>query len=599
MFAKCILPAVKSRPDITQARAVRDRLARWRAGEYAALWREAVDMTRKRGKQRRKTQQQEQQSLKVKNAQRSKRLAQEGEYTRAVQALTSAGLADHTPATIRAMRDKHPTAQPSTFQSSDTSPQLAFTAKQVQRAIKSFRKGSAPGPDGLRAEHLKVAIKSTPSRQDKAEEAITRLVNKMADGSVPDSVAPFLSGARLHAGKKKGGTDIRPIAVGNIISRLTAECFSYALTDKAANIFCPHQMGVAVRGGMEALVQTVRQVVEGEEDDLMLLQLDFLNAFNHIDRTAAFKEVEEHFPEMMKWVLTCYGHQAVLMFGNTVILSQAGFHQGDPLASLLLSLVLHSVVRIINQRLPNLRVNGWYLDDGGLLGRLAELREAVDIVLEYGPPRGLLLSTKASSSNPKSTIWCPSATRASQLGEDPLDMGIPLVREPGIVLLGSPIGSVQYERSALQTIVDKVKEILDRLPLMEDPHSEYVLLRSCLSILKVMFTLRTTNPTNHADVWLEFDRNIRDALCRILGAALSHTQWKQATLPVSSGSLGLRTASDHCSAAYISSILSSQELKMQILDQTADDSPPDISQSLLDSLAEKTGAEQNIACLQG
>ena len=76
---------------------------------------------------------------------------------------------------------------------------------------------------------------------------------------------------------------------------------------------------------------------------------------------------------MMKWVLTCYGHQAVLMFGNTVILSQTGFHQGDPLASLLFSLVLHSVVRIINQRLPNLRVNGWYLDDGGVLGRLAEL----------------------------------------------------------------------------------------------------------------------------------------------------------------------------------------------------------------------------------
>ena len=64
--------------------------------------------------------------------------------------------------------------------------------------------------------------------------------------------------------------------------------------------------------------------------------------------------------------------------------------------------------------------------------------------------------------------------------------------------MGSPIGSVQYERSALQARVDKVKEILDRLPLMEDPHSEYVLLRSCLSIPKVMFTLRTTNPTNHA-----------------------------------------------------------------------------------------------------
>ena len=71
----------------------------------------------------------------------------------------------------------------------------------------------------------------------------------------------------------------------------------------------------------------------------------------------------------MKWVLTCYGHQ-----------SQAGFHNGDPLASLLFSLVLHSVVRIINLRLPNLHVNGWYLDDGGLLGKLAELREVVDIL---------------------------------------------------------------------------------------------------------------------------------------------------------------------------------------------------------------------------
>ena len=58
--------------------------------------------------------------------------SEEGEYTRAVQALTSAGLADHTPATIRAMRDKHPTAQPSNFQSTDDSPQLAFTAKQVE-----------------------------------------------------------------------------------------------------------------------------------------------------------------------------------------------------------------------------------------------------------------------------------------------------------------------------------------------------------------------------------------------------------------------------------------------------------------------------------
>ena len=37
MFAKAILPAAPLRPDTTQARAVRDRLARWRQGDYVAL----------------------------------------------------------------------------------------------------------------------------------------------------------------------------------------------------------------------------------------------------------------------------------------------------------------------------------------------------------------------------------------------------------------------------------------------------------------------------------------------------------------------------------------------------------------------------------
>ena len=40
-------------------------------------------------------------------------------------------------------------------------------------------------------------------------------------------------------------------------------------------------------------------------------------------------------------------------------------------------------------------------------------------------------------------------------------------------------------------------------------------------------------------------------------------------------------------------------MKLLILGLTAENSPPDVSPSLLDSLAEKTGAEQNIACLQG
>jgi hypothetical protein len=64
------------------------------------------------------------------------------------------------------MKKKHPVANPPTFQPSGDSPQLTFSSEQVLRAVKTFRKGSAPGLDGLRAEHLKVALnRTTPGRQ--------------------------------------------------------------------------------------------------------------------------------------------------------------------------------------------------------------------------------------------------------------------------------------------------------------------------------------------------------------------------------------------------------------------------------------------------
>ena len=107
---------------------------------------------------------------------------------------------------------------------------------------------------------------------------------------MPLEVCPYLSGARLHAGLKKDG-GIRPIAVGNIIRRLTAKCFSYAIANRASSYLSPCQLGVAVRGGLEAIIHSVREVVETKPEDVLILQVDLVNAFNCVDRDAVFKEV--------------------------------------------------------------------------------------------------------------------------------------------------------------------------------------------------------------------------------------------------------------------------------------------------------------------
>ena len=114
-----------------------------------------------------------------------------------------------------------------------------------------------------------------------------------------------------------------------------------------------------------------------------------------------------------------------------------------------------------------------------------------------------------------------------------------------------------------------------------------------------MYCLRTINPVPHQEVWQDFDAIIREALCKILGVSLIQQQWIQATLPIAVGGLGLRGASDHCFAAYITSLLSSQDLKQQILDKSEEECPPTITAEMLERLQATTGREDSIRSLQG
>ena len=138
-------------------------------------------------------------------------LAQDGQFTKALQALTSAGMAPPTSANIKTMKEKHPEAtgaDPADPIHTDL-PQLSFGQVEVDRAVKKFRRGSAPGPSGLRPEHIRVVLQAAPGRRDRALQSLTQLVNVMVRGGVPDAVAPYLTGARLHAAIKNARKSIR------------------------------------------------------------------------------------------------------------------------------------------------------------------------------------------------------------------------------------------------------------------------------------------------------------------------------------------------------------------------------------------------------
>ena len=115
--------------------------------------------------------------------------------------------------------------------------------------------------------------------------------------------------------------------------------------------------------------------------------------------------------------------------------------------------------------------------------------------------------------------------------------------------------------------MEKVEEITGLLPMLQDAHTEFVLLRSCLGLPKISFTLRTTDTSGMSEILADFDRVTREGLTRILGAPLSHQAWQQAKLPTKFGGMGVRGAEDHAPAAFAASVFDSQSLSQSLLSE--------------------------------
>ena len=221
----------------------------------------------------------------------------------------------------------------------------------------------------------------SPDRANFALEGLVRLVNLLCAGRAPPTILPFLCGASLLACNKKNG-GLRPIAVGEVLRRVTSKCVSRAVQDDAIEILSPLQLGVGISVGCESIVHSVASLQEDTSvppDSWCALLVDFSNAFNSVARECIFQEVRSRIPAMAAWVECCYGPQPILF-------SCCGVQQGDPLGPLCFAFALHPIVDLIQREVPDLLINAWYLDDGTLCGSLENIGSALAIIESQGPP---------------------------------------------------------------------------------------------------------------------------------------------------------------------------------------------------------------------
>ena len=139
-------------------------------------------------------------------------------------------------------------------------------------------------------------------------------------------------------------------------------------------------------------------------------------------------------------------------------------------------------------------------------------------------------------------------------------------QEEGIELLGSPIyGNEEFFESTFQKHISKVINAQSHLMDVDDPQIEFQLLRRCSSLPKINHLLRTVPPGKALRQLSSFDQHLCRAFELLSHSSLSDVAWKQASLPIKYGGLGLRLANKASCLAFLGSCNSTRKLVCRFL----------------------------------
>ncbi|KAL0206341.1 hypothetical protein P9112_001648 [Eukaryota sp. TZLM1-RC] len=197
---------------------------------------------------------------------------------------------------------------------------------------------------------------------------------------------PELTAARLVALVKPGKGDkpdgVRPIAIGESLTRLLSSLIFNRISTKARDYLKPFQFGIKTVEGASVASMT-SDVFFNSQQHQYIFNLDFKNAFNSVKRNCIFDVLLQDFPELSAYFYLFYGKKSDLIFDSFTLESSSGVKQGDPLGPLLFCLAIHNIIKMTQQDFPDLRIVA-YMDDISIIGSFESIsRVSEDIAAKY------------------------------------------------------------------------------------------------------------------------------------------------------------------------------------------------------------------------
>jgi len=135
------------------------------------------------------------------------------------------------------------------------------TRDGVSAVEREAPRGKAPGPSGLRVEHLRAL---GAAGRDALGGVLVLFAGPAGASRVPSGAARALAGTDLLLLRKPGGVQadglprLRPIGMPEVLRKLAATALARAVRWAAAALFAPLQLGVGVSSACERILHEVR-----------------------------------------------------------------------------------------------------------------------------------------------------------------------------------------------------------------------------------------------------------------------------------------------------------------------------------------------------
>jgi hypothetical protein len=194
-----------------------------------------------------------------------------------------------------------------------------------------------------------------------------------------------------------------------------------------------------------------------------------------------------------------------------------------------------------------------YLDDISAGGELDVLASDVNMVMREAKKLGLSLNLG------KCEI-CTSvpATELPQVFKQ-----FKILSPNDTSLLGSPLLPGTSMDAILDHRCTDLERAVNRFPLIS-AHDALVILKNCLGSGKMIYILRTSPCSDHT-LLSRFDSLLRKALAQITNSNISDINWVQASLPVASGGLGIRSVVLLAPSAFLASAAATLDVQQSLL----------------------------------